>query len=295
MASLHSLTGDMEHYHTAFGVYHRAADRDNTLGNWVDTGFRQIVKELDVNTVDHDSTRVLSIGPGDGAIENRLLRVVRDRREPHDRIHTTVVEPVAEMVDLFKQRVAAEASQDMTYDWRTQTLEEYQDTASNQGSKFHFISSVHSIYYVPDLQASLKDLYDRLESKGMMLIVALSDKSGFGGVWRNFPNLQSARDHFPTSREIRAACANQDIPIAEELVIKVRANITPCFADPKDMPEDGRLLLDFFTHVANFVRDASPDLLQEVREFLGSDQCSERRDGDQVYFNADWNVLIIRA
>ena len=74
----------------------------------------------------------------------------------------------------------------MTYDWRTQTMEEYQNTAGNQGSKFHFISSVHSIYYVPDLQASLKDLYDRLESKGMMLIVAGSGTVTTVAHGRNF-------------------------------------------------------------------------------------------------------------
>ena len=109
-------------------------------------------------------------------MENRILSLLCHRKEPHNHVHTTVVEPVAEMVDRFKERVAAQASQDMTYDWRTQTMEEYQNTAGNQGSKFHFICSVHSIYYMADLKTCLKDLYDRLESKGMMLIILSSGK-----------------------------------------------------------------------------------------------------------------------
>ncbi|XP_038048489.1 histamine N-methyltransferase-like [Patiria miniata] len=291
---MRSLTDDMEHYHKAFGVYHRLADRNNVMGRWVDSQLPQIFKDLNVALADQDVLKVLSVGPGDGEIENGILRVLHDEKMQYKNFHVTVVEPAVDMVDKYKARVSADASQQqgMTYDWKTQTLDGY--TEGNKATKFHFISSLHSIYYAEDLQASLKNLFCRLEPGGMMLVVVISDKSGFGQFGKSFPLLWGNRHHHPTSAEVQAACDKESIPVAQEFTIKVRSNITPCFAEPGAMVDDGRLLLDFFSHVADFVRDASPSHLQEVREFLGSDRCSERVEDDQVYFNGDWKALIIK-
>ncbi|XP_038048486.1 histamine N-methyltransferase A-like [Patiria miniata] len=294
MSSLRSLTDDMDLYHRAFSIYHRIAERDKVLGRWVEKELREVVNGWTAGVTGQEPLRVLSIGPGEGAIETKILQVLHGCRKPHPRIHTTVLEPVADQTDRFKQRVADPAAQlpDTTFDWRIEKLEDYQAAAAN-AAKFHFISSVHSIYYVPDLEASLKDLYARLEPGGLMLIVLVAEDSGMGRVWKGFPGLQSMRDPYPTSAEIESACASQGIPLGRQLTINVRSNIGFCLPEPPNLSEEGSLLLDFFAHVGHFVRDAPPDLQRKVREFLGSDKCSERGAGGEVIFKGDWRAFII--
>ena len=109
------------------------------------------------------------------------MKVLRSRTESSGRVNATVVEPVPDMVSLFKARIAADETshqQDMSYAWKTQTLDEFRgEIAGKDEVKFHFISSVHSIYYVPDLEATMKDLYDRLEPGGVMMVIVVSGKA----------------------------------------------------------------------------------------------------------------------
>ena len=67
--AMRSLTDDMDHYHRAFGVYHRVADRYNVLSQWVNTELRQAFKSMNVNYTDgKEDMKILSIGPGDGRL-----------------------------------------------------------------------------------------------------------------------------------------------------------------------------------------------------------------------------------
>ena len=112
-----------------------------------------------------------------GDIESGVLRIFRDSlRPPPDHVLTTVVEPAADKLRLFQERMAQEKAQGIELDCKIQTLQDYQSAAENQAARFHLISSVHSIYYVPDLKASLKDLYERLEPNGLMMIIQLSGR-----------------------------------------------------------------------------------------------------------------------
>ena len=126
-----------------------------------------------------------------GEIENEILKVLHDRKEPFTPIKATIVEPSIDMVNEYKRRVAADAAQqhDVTYDWRAQTLDGYLDRAENYGINFDFISTLHSIYYAVNMQASIKDLYDRLKPGGMMLIVVIS-----GRFWDRLNNAHGVDD-----------------------------------------------------------------------------------------------------
>ncbi|XP_022087934.1 histamine N-methyltransferase A-like isoform X1 [Acanthaster planci] len=296
MASLRSLTDDIDLYHQAFAIFHRIADRDNIMASWVDSKLSEIFSGWSVSLNGQDPLKVLSIGPGKGDIESRIIRILRSCRQPHHIVHATIVEPAAEMVNKYKEHVADQASElpNVAYDWRVQTLEDFQATPTNHDARFHFISSVHSIYYVPDLKTSLKDLYDRLEPGGIMLIVVVSDDSGMGQLWKSDLQMHKTKDQHPTSSDIQVACASQGIPVAQELRIKVRSNITFCLGEPEKLSTDGRLLLDFFTHTAHFVRDAPPDLQRDVRECLASAKCSEKGEEGEVIFRGDWKAFIIK-
>ncbi|XP_022087937.1 histamine N-methyltransferase A-like [Acanthaster planci] len=296
MASLRSLTDDTDLYYQAFAIYRQIGDGENIMAGWVDSKLSETVSGWSVSLSGQEPLKVLSIGPGEGYTESRIIRVLRSCRQPHHIVHATIVEPAAEMVNKYKERIADQASElpDVAYDWRVQTLEDFQATPTNYDARFHFISSVHSIYYVPDLETSLKDLYDRLEPGGIMLIVVVSDDSGMGQLGKNDPRMHKTKDQHPTSFDIQVACASQGIPVAQELRINERFNINLCLCEPKDLSTDGRLLLDFLTHVANFVRDAPPDLQREVQECLANAKYSEKGDEGEVIFRADSKAFIIK-
>ena len=91
-----------------------------------------------------------------------------------------------------------------------------------------------------------------------------------------------------------AACESLGIPVAKQIRIKIRGDITACFADPQDLTEEGRLLLSFFTHIMHFVRDAPEALRRDVVEFLGSESCSEKDDEGRVSVISDLHALIFK-
>ena len=99
-------------------------------------------------------------------IEKLLLRFPR--------INNRVVEPLQEMMVKYKALAQSKSHQlqDVSFDWRLQTLEQYEKTGDL--ARFHFISAVHSVYYLSDLESSLAYLYDRLEPGGVMVITLIS-------------------------------------------------------------------------------------------------------------------------
>ena len=93
------------------------------------------------------------------------------------RIYNRVVDPSEELLAKYKELALSKADQlrGVTWDWRQQTLEEYEKAGDL--TKFHFISAVHSLYYVDDLEGSLLYLYDRLLPDGMLLVILISGRS----------------------------------------------------------------------------------------------------------------------
>ncbi|XP_071792917.1 histamine N-methyltransferase B-like [Asterias amurensis] len=279
------LIGDFDRYHRSFKAYARNSNRLQVTTNFIHTQLRQVMDSIKVNS--GDVTRVLSIGPGDGEVEDEILKVIRDRNEFVHPVEATIVEPSVYMIEEHKNRVDTQGSQlrSISYDWRTETLKAYLENGVNDGVKFHFINAVHSVYYFQDLPGTLRDLYNRLEPGGMMLILVVT-----GTVGAAF----AERYHQPdtTSQKVKASCVKENIPIAHESVIEERTDITDCFDPPEDMSEDGRLLLDFYTHVDNFTKTASPETQAEVLQFLKSDRFSDKKDG-KTLLKGDWEYFII--
>ena len=96
----------------------------------------------------------------------------------YPRISNCAVEPAEGQITLYKDLVKSKTDdlQSIAFDWRKQGLDEFRKERVERGdtTKFHFISSIHSIYYADDLEDSLRWLYDQLEDGGMMLIITVS-------------------------------------------------------------------------------------------------------------------------
>ena len=90
-------------------------------------------------------------------------------------ITNRVVEPDEDQITKYKALVQTKGHelQGVKFDWRQQTLEQYRDT-DGVGTKFHFISTIHSMYHVEDVDSSLMYLYDLLEPGGKLLVIILS-------------------------------------------------------------------------------------------------------------------------
>ena len=56
------------------------------------------------------------------------------------------------------------------------TLDEFKTNQESNPCKFHFISAIHSLYYVDDPQMAVDYLYNLLEDGGKLLIVMQDGK-----------------------------------------------------------------------------------------------------------------------
>ena len=90
------------------------------------------------------------------------------------RINNRVVEPAPDQLVQYKALVQSKAQElhGVSCDWRQQTIEEYEKAGDL--TQLHFISAVHSLYYVDDADSSLMHLYSRLEPGGIMLVIIIS-------------------------------------------------------------------------------------------------------------------------
>ena len=93
---------------------------------------------------------------------------------------------------------------------------------------------------------------------------------------------------YVNSATIRSSLDRRGIPYTQHHQ-RSRVDITQCFDEAS---EDGRLLLDFLTHVLRFKETASEELQKEVMEYLASSNCSEKTSEGQVLFNNDWDAVV---
>ena len=93
-----------------------------------------------------------------------------------DQVYQRLVEPNKLHVQQHKSNVSKMIMPGVTYDWREQTLEDYMESVTGAGKdvKFHFISSIHSVYHFSNPTKLLKFLLDQLEENGVLLLIIAS-------------------------------------------------------------------------------------------------------------------------
>ena len=94
--------------------------------------------------------------------------------------------------------------------------------------------------------------------------------------------------HAITSADIRSYFDRQSIGYLD-FHQPSSLDITKCFDDASD---EGNLLLDFITHVADFRGTVPGDLQRAVLERLASSDISEKKDGEILLSN-DWDAFYI--
>ncbi|XP_019643199.1 PREDICTED: histamine N-methyltransferase-like [Branchiostoma belcheri] len=208
------------------------------------------------------AVRVLGIGSGSGEIDSVILKKLLQR---HNSVYSRVVEPSEDMIGRYKSLVREDASLGaVKFDWRQQTVEEYFTT--EEDTKFHLIHAIHVLYYVEDLHATLRNMWEQLADGGCLFVAMQSDKSGWGKLGHKLSETFVQGDHLKTPfcrsgdvKQCLDAMAISYVTSEEESHI----NVTECL---KEDSETGSLLLDFLTQTPDVSN--KPEIKSEVLEHI---------------------------
>ncbi|XP_072013922.1 histamine N-methyltransferase-like [Amphiura filiformis] len=290
---------DKEHYFKALTHFTSKSDNLEVIQSWVDSedfGPAILDKMELLLKSPEDELRMLGVGSGSGDMELIFLKKLLTRLM---NIEACVLEPCRDLISKYQDLVDANEKdlEGIEYEWRQQSLEEYGQTCRyfEEGPKFHFISVVHSIYYVNELESALKLLHGMLEPGGALLITIVTEDTGLGLIWKTFPDLvqptaeEGAASGCPTSRPNHRRNSTQVKEALNKLKIEytsynytVRTDIGSCLED-QSTPES-HLVLDFLAHTVNF-HESAPEKLQE--DFLKclKEKCVELKDGISYFLN----------
>ncbi|XP_072044324.1 histamine N-methyltransferase-like isoform X2 [Amphiura filiformis] len=195
----------------------------------IDTRIIQSVKESTGRTL-----KALGIGTGNAHF---------------DEVHQCILEPNKDMINQHKANVSQNELKGVTYEWREQRLEEFM-TSQKEDEKYHFITAIHSLYHVHNLDEALGFLYDKLEENGILLMVLGIDTGLFARVSSIIPSQYNRVVSFSTrslldcfrTRGISCEVHNYPLP---------GIDLSGCLDNDSN---DGSMLLDFLTHVKGFTK-----------------------------------------
>ncbi|KAJ8040150.1 Histamine N-methyltransferase [Holothuria leucospilota] len=125
-----------------------------------------------------DLLKILGIGSGRGELDCVNIR----RMLGHvSRINNTVVEPSVEAIEAYKSLICGDLSDRVNTSWYNETFQQYQKRRDGNVAtdKFHFISAVHSLYYVDNDGRSIDYLIDLLEKDGVLFIIIQNGNNHF--------------------------------------------------------------------------------------------------------------------
>ncbi|XP_072165797.1 histamine N-methyltransferase B-like [Diadema setosum] len=288
--SLKALTCDPDYYTQTFHAFAQRSAKFQVLATWRDRVFSQMVDRLVERFSTQTTVTMLGIGSGSGEMDSQIAAKIRARFQA---VRNVVLEPAARQLDMYRELIAngKEEFAGIDFDLRQETLESYRQKqkATGMHPKYHFISAIHSVYYLDDLKDTIQYLHDSLEEGGMLLVIVLSDTSGWWRLWqRYFLFLDTGK--YNCRRNLRDAFTANAIPFT---VVRQESgvDVTSCF-DPES--HEGNLLIDFIVHAHDFRGSVAPELYQEILDYMGSAECSERKDDGTVLLNNDWNAFIVQ-
>lgn len=296
---LRSIDSDRDHYEEVYDVWKQRSNHLTETRQWITDQLSWLVNGHFMEISRHgtaENERVLmnslSIGSGAGELEYAILQTLLST---FPRINHCAIEPSASLHCEYKDRIVDKPEfNDVDFTWEHRTFDSYRVRAqavSDTAPTFDFINAFDSLYYVDDLEVAMEYLYKHLAPGGMLLIRLISDRVGFGPLWNAFPELYS-KDQI-TSANVRDYCESHDLQSTTTYYPAVTrgTDITGCF-DDEPAAEDA-LMLDFFTHTVNFVKEAPSKLKDDVLEFLGSDKCSETSAGGKRSFVSGAEYIVI--
>ncbi|XP_041481066.1 histamine N-methyltransferase B-like [Lytechinus variegatus] len=284
-----SILTDPDYYTKMFQVYAKKSNKFSHLVNWTEEVFpKMVLEKLRESFSAKTQINMLGIGTGSGEMDRKMAASINAHFKS---VRNVVVEPAKRQLEIYHSALEETKSEfsGIDFDLRQMVFDKYREQEGKRPPKYHFISAIQSIYYIDDINDTLRYLYDCLEDGGVMLITTLSDMGGFRQVWSSFPQIQDVVGPYPGTNDIRKHLSDLNIPFEENLQ-KSQADITSCFQEGS---KEGQLIIDFLSQIIDLRGTAPSALYREVVEKLGSDQCSERKADGTVLLNNDWDAFVV--
>ncbi|PIK44056.1 putative histamine N-methyltransferase [Apostichopus japonicus] len=167
------LLDNHNHYARAFDVFCKYSSKHEILSKWAEEVFPKVVVEkLSKGLVEGGTKlRTLGIGSASGFMDCKLISCIL-RKFPD--VCSTIVEPMLSYIDRFKENAAEESLLSVEWDWNQTMWQQYYDDLTLTdipSTKFHFVSSIHSLYYIPNLEKTIKEFLACLEDGGILLLI----------------------------------------------------------------------------------------------------------------------------
>ncbi|NXC44905.1 HNMTL methyltransferase, partial [Penelope pileata] len=229
-----------------------------------------------------------------GEQDLKMIRILQ-AAHPGVLINNEIIEPNPQHVAAYKELVNQAADlQGVSFIWHQLTSTEYEQHVKEKSThkKFDFIHMIQMLYRVEDIPNTIKFFHSCLNHQGKLLIIILSDSSGWASLWKNYRHCLPSTDsgHYITSDSITA--------VLRRLGVKYHVHefpsgwdITECFIEGN--PAGGHMM-DFLTGTKNFLGTAPAALRSRLQEALCQPECSSRKDGRVIFCN-NLSMIVVES
>ncbi|NXF01585.1 HNMT methyltransferase, partial [Smithornis capensis] len=286
---MRSLLADPDRYLQSFRLFLEKSTEHQSMREFMERQLPDVIASIGNGK---STINVLSIGGGSGEMDLLILSKLQ-ARYPGVTINNDVIEPSADQISKYKERVAQTSNlRNVKFTWHKETASEYESrmNAEKKSRKWDFIHMIQMLYYVKDVPATIRYFHSLLESQARLLIILVSENSGWQTLWKKYGSYFPMDDlcSYVNSGDLRRILDSAGLKY-QLYELPSHMDITSCFIEGD---KDGELLLDFLTETLDFSKTSPPELKHQVMEELKKPGCSENRDG-KVFFNNNLGVIVI--
>ncbi|XP_049659731.1 histamine N-methyltransferase-like isoform X3 [Accipiter gentilis] len=262
MASpMRSLLTDPARYLWAFRLFLTNSTEHQCMREFVERQLPAVIASIGNGK---STINILSVGGGAGEIDLLILSKLQ-ARYPGVTINNDVIEPSADQIFKYKEHVAETSNlENVKFTWHQETAYEYESrmNAEKKAKKWDFIHMIQMLYYEKDIPATIRYFHSLLEAQAKLLIIMVSETSGWGTLWKKYGSSFPLDDlcSYVSSADIKRILDSAGLKY-QVYEIPSHMDITSCFTEGN---KDGELLLDFLTETCEFSKNAPPELKHQL-------------------------------
>ncbi|XP_061580302.1 histamine N-methyltransferase isoform X2 [Cololabis saira] len=289
-SGLESLVRDDDRYQRAFQLFLQRSSEHRCMQDFIHTTLPDILASIGDGK---PHLNVIGVGSGAGEIDLEMLSELH-KKHPGVTVDNEVVEPSSQQLHNYKVLVSRKAADlnHIRFTWNKMTASGFEEhwKLNKMTKKADFIHMIQMLYYVKDPSATIQFFQNLLNINGKLLIILVSEKSGWGKLWRTYRNqlCNTEISQCVTTGDIKSLLESKSVSY-QSYELPSQMDITECFSEGD---EKGELLLDFLTEVLDFSKTASPELRAGVLELLRHPDCSAASDG-RIIFNNNLGVIVL--
>ncbi|XP_051937495.1 histamine N-methyltransferase-like [Hippocampus zosterae] len=290
MASpLRSLVYDDNRYNKAFHLFLQRSSEHQCMKDFIHNVLPDVLASIG-NGKPH--LNVIGVGSGDGRIDLEMFSELH-QKHPEAMVDYEVVEPSSQQLHCYKVLLSQKSDLDyIIFKWNKMTAIEFEEQwkLKEITKKIDFIHMIQMLYYVNNVEATITFFRSLLAPNGKLLIILVSDESGWGKLKQTFRGQICACEiaQCTTTTDVKSILDAGGVQY-KSYMLPSQMDITECFTEGD---ESGDLLLDFLTEVDHFSQTASPQLKADVLKLLRDPACSREADG-KVVFNNNLEVVVV--